>query len=382
MVSGDRSLFRGARDRAATLTSALCLIALLGCTPEATNDEPIVRPVRYMQAEAAAGIQNRTYSGSVRAEREADLSFRVSGTLVSRPINVGDSLAAGALVGELDPTDYQVRVEEAEAGLAQSEAALRNTQAIYDRTRDLYENRNASLSELDAARAADESARASVNAAAQQLEAARLQRSYTRLVAPEQCDVAQVFAEENQNVSAGQAVLRVNCGQCAEVVVSVPEVDIGRIEQGAAVLVTIGALGGTLLSGVVQDVGVATAGTGTTYPVTVALQDGCDDVRSGMAADVEFAFDADEAEGAVFVPLIAVGEDRNGQRFVFVLESGDQENYRASRRNVEVGEPSQSGLTILSGLEEGELIATAGVRRLLDGQEVRLLANSGDSPED
>ena len=380
MVSRNRSLLRSAGRYAVALTIVPCLGMLLGCEPEPVVEEPIVRPVRYARVTVAGTLENRTYSGTVRAEREADLSFRVGGTLLFRPVNVGDSLPGGALVGELDPTDYEVRVQEAEAGLARAQAELRNAQASYERTRDLYENRNASRSQLDAARAADESARAQVSASTQQLEAARLQLSYTRLSAPEQCAVAQVFVEQNQNVTAGQPIVRVNCGQCAEVLVSVPEVDIGRIVEGTTVTVTIIALGGDPVTGVVREVGVATGGTGTTYPVSVALQERCATIRAGMAANVEFRLRTAGPEGALIVPFVSVGEDRDGQRFVYVLEPSDSNTFFAVRRSVTIGDPTQDGITIASGLSEGELIATAGVRRLADNQEVTLLVDEVEVP--
>ncbi len=381
MVSGSGRLLRRAGRHASALILTLGLWTLLGCEQAVETEEPVIRPVRSDRVAVAGGLERRIYSGSVRAERETDLSFRVPGTLIFRAVNVGDSLPTGGLLGELDPTDYEVRVEEAQAGLARAQAELRNAQANHDRTRDLYAARNASLSELDSARAADESARAQVSASSQQLEAARLQLTYTRLTAPEQCDVAQVFVEQNQNVTAGQPIARVNCGQCGEVLVSIPGVDIGRIVEGTTVDVTINALGGDTLTGVVREVGVATGETGTTYPVTVALQEQCATVRSGMAADVEFRLRTEGPEGALVVPFVSVGEDRNGGRFVFVLEPSGTGTYFARRRTVTIGNLIQEGIMIVSGLSEGELIATAGVRRLADDQEVTLLDSVEDPAE-
>lgn len=331
-----------------------------------------MRPVRYARVAVQGASQSRTFSGSARAELETDLSFRVAGTLIERPTNVGEQLERGDVVAVLDGTDYEVRVDEASAGLARAQAQLRNAEAAYDRTRDLYENQNASGSDLDAARAAAESAEAQLRAAAQQLEAARLQLSYTRLAAPEQCTVAQNYVEVNQNISPGQPVVRVNCGECSEVVVSVPEIEIGRIDEDMAAVVRFSALPGEALAGVVEEVGIATGPTATTYPVTVALRERCADVRSGMAADVTFEFESAGPVGSLVVPFVSVGEDREGH-FVFVLEPDAQGRMFASRRAVAVGPPTQTGLVISSGLVEGELVATAGVRRLTSGQEVTLL---------
>lgn len=351
------------------------MLVLAGCDEPAPIEVTKVRPVRYARAVPQGSMEQRTYSGAARAELETDLSFKVAGTLLSRSASVGDSLVAGAEVASLEDTDYRVRLQESAAGLARARAEVRNAEATYDRTRELYENRNASRSDLDAARAGAESARAQVRASSQQLESARLQLSYTRLTAPQDCSVAEVFAQVNQNLAAGQSVLRVNCGQCAEVVVTVPETDIGRITQGTAVRVTMDAVPDQDLTGVVTEVGVA-SGAGTTYPVTVALQERCGAVRSGMAADVIFRFPTSGPLGGIVVPLVAVGEDAQG-RFVFVLEPKDEEVvWVAARRAVEVGGPVPNGMLISAGLNEGELIATAGVRRLSDGQQVTLLSDS------
>ncbi len=72
------------------------------------------------------------------------------------------------------------------------------------------------------------------------------------------------------------------------------------------------------------------------------------------------------------VPSVAVGEDDAG-RYVFVLEPQAEDLYIARRRGVEVGNLTQAARFVVSdGLGEGELIATAGVRRIQDGQTVRL----------
>ena len=288
MVSGRGILYPGSQRRSAALTLSLLVAGLTACEQPPLEDEPVVRPVRYAQVVAQGGSEARTYSGTARAELETDLSFRVGGTLTRRPVAVGSEVSRGELVAALDSTDFEVRLDEARAGLARAEAERRNADANYERTRDLYENQNASRTQLDSARALAESAEAQYRAAAQQVEAARLQLTYTRLTAPQQCSVAQTFVEVNQNVAAGQAVVQLNCGGCAEVVVSVSDADISRVSEGMEVTATVNALPGSAIPGVVSEVGVSTGLRSTTYPVTIQLQERCEDVRSGMAVDVEF----------------------------------------------------------------------------------------------
>jgi RND family efflux transporter MFP subunit len=358
--------------RTALLAVALAVLSACEATPPPTAPE--VRPVRYARVTAAGALETETFSGVVQAELETDLSFKVNGTLIELPVALGDRLEANELIGRLDPTDYRVQLEEAEAGLAQARAQERNAAASYERVRGLYENRNASRSDLDSARAAFESARASVSAARQRLEAAELQLSYTRLRSPAACTVARLAAEVNQNVQAGQPIARVNCGDCPEVVINVPEIYIERIRSGMEATVSIAAVNLQAVTGTVSEVGVATGPRGATYPVTVSLGEGCAAARSGMAAEAKLALPATGDRGELMVPTVAVGEDRQG-RFVFVLEPADDDTdqYVARRRAVQTGRPDPDGMVIIGGLSTDELVVTAGVRRIADGQRVRLL---------
>ena len=94
-------------------------------------------------------------------------------------------------------------------------------------------------------------------------------------------------------------------------------------------------------------------------------------VLPGMTANVTFAF-GDQATMAevLVVPAKAVGEDADG-RFVFLLE-GQVDGVVARKQRVVVGNLSSQGFEILQGLEQGDMIATAGLQTLLDGQEVRV----------
>ena len=297
---------------------------------------------------------------------------RCGGNVTTIDVVVGDRVEAGQLVAQLDPTDYRVLVREADAGLQRARAELRNAQANFDRTRELYENRNVSKSDLDNSRAAAESARALVAAAEQQYEAARLQLSYSTLESPQACTIAGRYVEPNQNVSAGQPIVRVNCGECSEVVIDVPGAWIGVIQQGARASVAIAELAGRRFRAVVSEVGVAAERGASAYPVTLLVTEDCADIRAGMAAEVQMTIPGRAPDG-ILIPFISVGEDRDGH-YVFLLEPGEGDRYIARRRAVTIEmTPSAQGVPVLDGLVEGDLIATAGVRRLVDGQIVTLL---------
>ena len=252
-------------------------------------------------------------------------------------------------------------------------AEERNAKANFSRVRGLYEHRNASKSDLDIARAQSESAAAQVVSAKQRRQAARLQLGYTRLKSPAHCSIASTYVKRNENITAGQPLVKLNCGEQLEVEVAVPEGFIGRVKVGNQARIRFAAISDTEFHGTVWEVGVASNEGSTTFPVTLRLNDANADVRSGMAVDVIFKIN--HASEHIVVPSVAVREEA-GLRFVFMLKAGpEQGRYVAQRHPITVGEMVPGGIVIASGLEDGDLIATAGVRRLNDGQIVTLLRN-------
>lgn len=365
---------------------SLIAVFPLGCEKEKPEQVKVLRPVRFQKVVVTSHSRVRTFAGTAKAGEEARLSFKVPGTISRLYVKVGDSVEPGDILVELDPNDYALEVQKAEASLARAHAQARNATADYSRTRDLFENNNASREDLDAARAADESGKASVRAATKELEIARLQLSYTRLYAHQKGAIAEVPVEVNENVRAGKPVAHLYSGGPPEVEVAIPEAYVAQIKRGNAVTVTFDALPGKEFAATVTKVGVGATGGATTFPVTALLKEPDPTIRSGLAANMTFTFGSRNNRPLIVVPMQAVGEDRQG-RFVFILEHKGSERGIVRRRPVSVGDLAQTqcqllgtlgtgkceGLEILEGLKDSELVVTAGVKRLEDGQEVELL---------
>ncbi|MEE2704172.1 MAG: efflux RND transporter periplasmic adaptor subunit [Myxococcota bacterium] len=357
------------------ITAATLLAVLAACGEEPAADEPLIRPVRTARVLSTGSEQVRTFTASTAADAEIALSFKVPGTLKRLRVRVGDEVKEGQLIAELEPSDYALKQGEAKATRTLRLAEQRNAKAQYDRVRALYENNNASRTELDSARARAESARSLLEASSKKLELATKQLSYTRLEAPVDGHVAEVPGDENENVAAGQTAVVLASSALPKVKIAIPALLISQVSRGDRVRVSLASVAGSPLPATVTEVGV-TAGAGrTTFPVTAQLHENHPGIRPGMAADVEFRF-AGDGQARLLVPLVSVGEDRKG-RFVFIFEPEANGLGSARRRAVEVGAVSSEGLEILSGLSEGELVITAGVRRIQDGLQVRLLEAPG-----
>ena len=184
------------------------MLALSACSDSANvTAEPALRPVRVAVVSQNGDFRERSFTGISQSTQESRMSFRVAGTIIDIPVQVGDRLAAGDLIARLNPSNFDLTVQQAEASLAQATANQRNADSAYSRAKELYENNNASRNDLDSARANAESAEAQVQSAAKSLEIARLDRSYTRLTAATDCTIASVDAElerERKHRNAGR----------------------------------------------------------------------------------------------------------------------------------------------------------------------------------
>lgn len=349
---------------------ALCAV-LPGCgdAPATVAAEPL-RPVRVAVVSRNGDLRQRSFTGVSQSTQESRMSFRVAGTVVELPVQVGDSLQSGDLIARLNTSTYDLAVQQAEASLAQALANQRNSDSNYSRVKELYENTNASRNDLDSARANAESAQAQVRSARKSLEIAQLDRSYTRLDAASDCTVASLDVEINENVSVGNPVATVNCGAGVEVRLSVPESLIGGLEQGTPADVKFNALPDRALGGRITEVGIPAGGNAATFPVVVALDEADRAVRPGMAAEVTFEFRS-AATNSMFVPAAALINDERGT-FVFVAQPAADGKATIVRKDVQVGELTASGIEILNGLAEGDRVVTAGTSVIRASQTVLL----------
>lgn len=351
----------------AALTVSAC-----GEPDEAAEER--LRPVRYTTVSDASVFRDRSFSGISKSSRESRLSFKVSGTIVNVPVQIGQRLNAGDLIAEIDPASYVLQAQQAKASLVEAQANERRAAANYERTKGLYANDNASLNDLEAARAEAESASAVVGSAGKALEIARLNVSYTKLTADTDCSIASLDIEVNENVSSGQQVAAVSCGDAFEVTLDLPESLIGNVNANTPVRVRFGSIPGESFGGMISEIAVASSASSAAFPIVVKIDGSHPSLRSGLAADVTFQFDSAADQDRVVLPVTAVINDPDGT-FVFVADTTNIDNEAIVRRRaVRLGELSQFGIEIVSGLHVGDRVVTAGISVIRDGQRVLLSA--------
>ena len=350
--------------------------SVFGCSKQEAEEKEIIRPVRHFQIPSPGQFSQRNFPGRAQATQEIDLAFRVTGPLISRPVDVGDEVKAGDIVARIDPQDFQVAVNSAQGKLDNAIAASQRAESEYQRELKILKADPGATSQtaVDRKREQRDKARANIKSFAADLEGAKDQLSYTYLKAPFDGNVVKTYVENFENVQAKQPIVRILDDSSIEMVVNIPESLISLAPHVEDIKVVFDPFLDTEIPAQIKEIGTEASATTRTYPVTLVMQQPEDKkILPGMAGKAS-GRPPSEMVGrtlGVEIPVTSVFTDESsGDSFVWVI---DESNLTVSKRQVEVDQMGDRGVRIISGLEEDELIASAGVNYLFEGQKVKLL---------
>mgnify|MGYP001828615872 FL=1 len=366
------------------ILAILVLSSLTGCgKPEPERE--IIRPVRAVKVSDMGGLQRRGFPGRAQATQEIDLAFRVGGPLITRPVDVGDTVEEGDVVARIDPRDFEVNLRNTEAQLAESQAALERAESDFRRQRNIFKQDPGATSQtaVDRAREARDRAVANVDSLEASVTTARDQLDDTHLRAPFEGTVVATYVENFQNVRQKQPVVRILDTSHIEMVVNIPENMISLASLVKTVLLQYDAFPGREFEGKIKEIGREATQTTRTFPVTLIMEQPEDiKILPGMAgtvrvgkselSDVELRRGLGVPVGAVFTP------DTETSSFVWIIEPTEGDQGVLVQRAVQTGEMTRLGVLITDGLSAGELVVTAGVHSVREGQTVRIQKQAGE----
>ena len=351
-----------------------------GCQQEIPPKD-ITRMVRAVQVSDPAEFAQNRFPGTAKATQEVDLSFRVAGPLIERPVNVGDTMPKGQLIARIDPRDFEVDLRNVQGQLERSQAVLQRAEADYERVlRAQKENPGAvSQSFVDGNAQLVASTKAEIRSLQAAVAAARDQVSYSYLKAPFDGIITATYVDNYQDVQAKQPIARLIDHSQVEMIIHIPESMIHYGDYlkaaGRVLSVSFDPFPDRKIEAEIKEIGKEASRTTRTYPVTL-IMDQPEDIKilPGMAGRAwrEIAVPQMQGQNDLVIPETSVfSADDSSTSYVWVID--DQAN-TVSKRKVSTGALLDSGITIKDGLKPGEWIATAGVHYLKEGQQVRILA--------
>lgn len=371
--------------------TAAGLLACAGLTLACRTPEPYVKPVTPVTVATADEAMDGTgvrYSGSAVAALEVPVAFKVGGYVDDvlatrddrgqlRRIQAGDRVTRGATLARIRPADYEQKVAQARAGVAEGEAMLANARVDFERASRLYERRSLTKPEFDGARARLDATTARVEGARAMLRETELLLDDVVLKAPISGVVLRRMVEAGSLAGSGMPAFLLADTSSVKIVFGVPDMVVKTLKAGQSQAVTFDAIPGETFDGRVTSVAPASDPVTRVYQVEVTLPNRDQRIEIGFIASLRLAADAEHA--VVTIPLESVVKPPAGRGdgyAVFVVE-GTGGATVARLRPVALGEAIGNDIVVTSGLASGDRVVVRGATIVADGEPVRVLPPTG-----
>ncbi len=344
---------------------ALFPLLLAGCNPPDPTPAQ-ARPVRTVVVQVGTGGETMSFTGQIKARDEVNHAFRLDGRLIERAVNVGDTVAAGQLIGRLDPQIQENELRQAQANLSAAQSTLTQARNEFWRQKELLAKGFASTARFDQAQQAQMTAEAQVQSAQAQLRTARERLSYTEIRASAAGAVTAVGAWPGEVVTAGQMIVQLALDGGRDAVFDVPAQTIRAAPRDPAVDISLPDDPHANATGRVREVAPQADPVTRTFRVKVAIIDPPPAFRLGATVVGRIAVDVADA---INIPASAL-TSASGNAAVWIVNPQDQ---TVVLRAVTIARYGTDSVTISAGLNAGEIVVTAGAQTLRPGQKVRAL---------
>jgi membrane fusion protein, multidrug efflux system len=357
-------------NRVRAISACILLTVLAGllaaCEPDSQAAAPQPRPVRTVTVTKSEAGQPVTLTGRIEAEDEVTLGFRIPGRVLENSMRVGDRLTAGQRIARLEPQNETNALRTAQANLVAAQAQLTQAQNHFDRQDTLLQQGWTTRAIHDQADKQLQTARAQVDAAQAQTKAAHDQVSFTELVADAPGVITEVGPRAGEVVQAGQMIVKLARKDGRDAVFDVPGQLLRSAPPDPEILVNLTDEPKVTAQGRVREVAPQANPVTRTFEVKVGLTDPPPAMLLGVTVTGRMEMDA--------VPVIDIPASAltrfNQQPAVWIV---DPANLTVSSRNVQAVSYAPATVTVSQGLDPGDIVVTAGVQALHEGQKVRLL---------
>jgi len=349
------------------LFSITFITGLTACAGDDTETKTeIIRPAKIITVgDPLAGVQ-RIYPGEVEAGDRSEQAFRVSGELVNLPAKAGMKVKKGLLLAQLDPADFQLRVDE-------QQARFDLAQVQFERTDKLVKQQLIPKSDFD-------KARSNLLAAKADLKLSKASLSYTELRAPFDGVISKLNVKNHENVRKNEIVLVIQTTDYIDISFNLSENIISKLKKDSKndskPKVVFDAVPDKFFETTVKEFDTEADPQTRSYKVKLTMPSPQDFIAlPGMSVNVHLDFSnvVNTNESKLVVPVEAVfsPEEKNLEDRIYKVWKVNKDTMKTQGVIVTIGQVNAQGIEVKSGLETGDTIITAGVNFINEGQTVK-----------
>ncbi|MBI9062271.1 MAG: efflux RND transporter periplasmic adaptor subunit [Marinilabiliaceae bacterium] len=333
----------------------LPLMVLFSCSKGSVKNKITQQPVKVYQVEATAAYREKSFPAISKPKQVTTLSFRVGGPLSLFSAKPGQYYRKGEVMARIDNRDFLMEQEKAEAVLAQSEAE-------YKRYNELIRTDNVSQSAYDAVESKYRADRVNLTAAQNSV-------SDTKLEAPFDGYIQDVFVEAHQDVKATQGVVTFIDLATLEIHASVSSDIALQPESIAAMEMSFDELPGQRLPVQLIDIAKNSGNTNLSYQLTGRIENMKDKQQliGGLTGTLFIKQNGEKVLPRV--PITSVYNEHARGSYVWVVKDN-----RVKRLSVKTGKlVNHNHIVIEEGLTGDELVVAAGGHKLFEEQIIKAL---------
>ncbi|NLS06305.1 efflux RND transporter periplasmic adaptor subunit [Rhizobium sp. P32RR-XVIII] len=336
--------------------------AVLAACEDKAEVAPPQQQVRVVAAAEAQYQPGAEITGEMKARVQTELSFRVSGRVLERRVDIGSHVHAGDVLARLNDTEQQADVSVARAALESAQAVRTQKTLAFDRATSLLRSQAVPRAIFDDAQKELLSAQSSLEAAEAALATAEDALSYTELRAAADGIITARGIEAGQVVSAAQAAFTLAHDGPRDAVFDVFEaffLDGRPLKDVEVVPVSDPSRD---VHGNIREVSPVIDGKGGTIRIKVGLQEAA---QWPLGTPVVGKLRAAPRDGIV-LPYTAIAS-AEGEPAVWLVNG---KNHSVSLRKISVGRYRQSDFVVTGGVAPHDLVVTEGGKFLKEGQAV------------
>lgn len=336
-------------------TATTALEEVNAAIDQMTNNEKRVL-VTALSVEAVNFEHTIEVQANVKTRQNLDLYPEYNGKLVSIYVKEGQSVKKGALLAKIDDAGLKEQLDQIELQLNLAETTFERTERLWN------QKIGSEMMYLEA--------KTRYEAQKKQLAQMRRQLAKTKIYAPFNGTIDQVFANQGANVAPGVTpILRIVNLNSMYVEADVPENYLTSVTKGSKAVVEIPVLGQSQITSIRQT-GSYIQPSNRTFRVEAPLDNPNGDIKPNLVAKLN-VIDYTNPE-ALMVPRRILRQNAEGVYFVFALSNSEGENsYAAEQRFVELGKSKNEMIEITQGISQGDLLIDEGVSLLEPNQKVK-----------
>ncbi len=307
--------------------------------------------VRIQTVQSETGISGKTYVARVDAAKSIVLTSPLPATLEQIDVRQGDKVSCGQVVA-------RVKAESAENALDAAAATLWQARDANERLESVRDNGSVSEVKLIEAQTRLAQAQAAYNQALKAVQDCSIRAPYAGTV-------SEVYLAEGERVVLEKPILRLVDASSLELVIAVPEAEMGEMGIGRKAVLTVPALGNAVTGVRIVRKGVEASPLSHTYDCILLPEGKVEGLLPGMVGKIAFE---DAVDPQIVIPASAVRTDADGRYVWTVDESGS-----VRKTQVTTGGFSGEGVIISGGLAEGDRLVVAGMSKISSGMKVEAL---------